>query len=78
MCGCRAPAGSVSSWSCSNTSDEILGTSVCRCSRCAFTDCDSVLVTVSEDGFSRRYDVESGKLLLEEQIHNAEITDMQV
>ena len=42
-----------------------------------FTDQDSVLVTVGEDGFARRYDVESGKLLMEEQIHTEMITDMQ-
>lgn len=35
-------------------------------------------MTVGEDGFARRYDVETGKMLLEEQIHTAEITDMQV
>lgn len=50
----------------------------CRVSRVAFTDQDAVLVTVGEDGFARRYDVESGKLLLEEQIHSEMITDMQV
>lgn len=44
----------------------------------AFTDCDSVLVTTSDDGFARRFDVATGKLLLEEQIHNGEITDLQV
>ena len=43
-----------------------------------FTDQDAVLVTVGEDGFARRYDVESGKLLVEEQIHTEMITDMQV
>ena len=42
-----------------------------------FTDQDTVLVTVGEDGFARRYDVESGKLLIEEQIHTEMITDMQ-
>lgn len=50
----------------------------CRVSRVLFTDQDSVLVTVGEDGFARRYDVESGKLLLEEQVHTEMVTDMQV
>lgn len=44
----------------------------------AFTDCDSVLVTTSDDGFARRFDVATGKLLMEEQIHTGEITDLQV
>lgn len=44
----------------------------------AFTDCDSVLVTTSDDGFARRFDVATGKMLMEEQIHTGEITDLQV
>lgn len=50
----------------------------CRVSRVLFTDQDKVIVTVGEDGFARRYDVESGKMLAEEQIHTEMITDMQV
>jgi WD40 repeat protein len=54
-----------------------LNTGSCRVSRLLFTDQDTVIVTVGEDGFARRYDVKSGKLLAEEQIHTEMITDMQ-
>ena len=49
----------------------------CRINRAAFTDIDEICVTVSEDGFMRRWDVATGKLVQEEQVHDNIITDMQ-
>ena len=62
------------SWahSCAHTSR-----AACRINRAAFTDIDEICVTVSEDGFMRRWDVATGKLVQEEQVHDNIITDMQ-
>lgn len=42
-----------------------------------FTDQDRVAVATCEDGCIRRIDVETGSFLQEEQVHTAEITDLQ-
>ncbi|KAK9829979.1 hypothetical protein WJX72_009008 [[Myrmecia] bisecta] len=49
-----------------------------RISRVAFTDGNTTLLAVSEDGYVRRYDVETGKMLQEEHIHEGYIQDMQM
>ena len=49
-----------------------------RITRAFFTDCNRVLITSHDGGFVRRWDVESGELLLEAQVHEDAIQDMQV
>jgi translation initiation factor 3 subunit I len=48
-----------------------------RISRLQWTDQNKVLVSTSEDGYIRRWDVETGKLLLENRIHDGDIRDMK-
>lgn len=48
----------------------------CRPQRIYFTDCNRTLIVGSEDGFVRRYDVETGKCTLESQVHDGELTDL--
>jgi hypothetical protein len=50
---------------------------VCRVNRACFTDADTVVVTVGEDGYARRWDAASGKQLAAERVHQGVITDMQ-
>ena len=45
---------------------------------CLVTDCNRALVTSHDGGFLRRWDVETGELLLEAQAHEDAIQDMQV
>lgn len=49
---------------------------MCRPQRIYFTDCSRTLVVGCEDGFVRRYDVETGKCILEAQVHDGELTDL--
>lgn len=49
-----------------------------RIARVHFTDLNRTLLTASEDGFIRRWDVETGKMLLEAPLHEKHIMDMQL
>lgn len=49
-----------------------------RISRLAFTDLNRTLLSASEDGMVRRWDVETGKVLQEAQVHQKDIRDMQL
>eukprot|EP00884_Botryococcus_braunii_P016851 jgi/Botrbrau1/384/Bobra.110_2s0039.1 len=49
-----------------------------RITRVSFTDCNETLVSAGEDGCVRRWDVETGKLKGEHQIHQGSITDLQM
>lgn len=49
-----------------------------RISRVEWTDLNRTLLSASEDGFVRRWDVETGKLLQEAQVHEKHIMDMQL
>lgn len=48
-----------------------------RINRLLFHDLNHHLLSVGEDGFIRRWDVETGKLLDEVKVHDAPITDLQ-
>ncbi|CAL5221339.1 g3515 [Coccomyxa viridis] len=47
-----------------------------RITRVAWTDLNRVLVTAGEDGYIRRWDVETGTILVEQKHHEKEIRDM--
>ncbi|KAK9844159.1 hypothetical protein WJX81_006442 [Elliptochloris bilobata] len=49
-----------------------------RTNRVAFTDVNATLISAGEDGFVRRWDVETGKLKLESKIHAGSIADLQM
>lgn len=49
-----------------------------RITRLHWTDCNRTLISSSEDGCVRRWDVETGKMLQEEQIHEKNIQDVQM
>ena len=49
-----------------------------RITRLHWTDLNRNLLSASEDGFVRRWDVETGKLLHEVQLHEKTIQDMQM
>jgi translation initiation factor 3 subunit I len=49
-----------------------------RISRVLFTDANRTLLTASEDGVVRRWDVETGKVLLEAAVHTKHISDLQL
>lgn len=49
-----------------------------RIARVEWLDDNRVLLSASEDGFLRRWDVETGKCLLEKQIHEKHIMDLQM
>lgn len=49
-----------------------------RITRVEWTDLNKTLLTSSEDGFVRRWDAETGKLLAENQIHEKNIADLQM
>lgn len=49
-----------------------------RITRLLWTDLNRTLISSSEDGFLRRWDVETGKLLLEEQLHKKQVMDVQM
>ncbi|GAB4817248.1 hypothetical protein N2152v2_004294 [Parachlorella kessleri] len=48
-----------------------------RIARVEWLDENRVLLSASEDGFVRRWDVETGKCVLERQIHEKHIMDLQ-
>ncbi|KAL3150482.1 hypothetical protein ABBQ32_000304 [Trebouxia sp. C0010 RCD-2024] len=48
-----------------------------RITRLAWTDLNRTLVTAGEDGFVRRWDVETGKITAENRIHDLDIKDMR-
>lgn len=49
-----------------------------RIARVEWTDANSTLLTASEDGVVRRWDVETGKELAAEKVHDKAIQDMQM
>eukprot|EP00889_Picochlorum_renovo_P006612 jgi/Picre1/33642/NNA_001122.t1 len=49
-----------------------------RITRILWTDLNKTLISTSEDGCVRRWDVETGKMIQEEQVHKATIGDMQM
>ncbi|KAK9822514.1 hypothetical protein WJX74_000134 [Apatococcus lobatus] len=49
-----------------------------RVSRVQFTDLNKTLLTASEDGCLRRWDVEVGKMIEEKQVHEKQVQDMQL
>jgi len=49
-----------------------------RITRLHWTDVNSTLICASEDGYVRRYDVETGKPLAEEKLHEGTIQDLQM
>ncbi|DBA93000.1 hypothetical protein WJX79_006086 [Trebouxia sp. C0005] len=49
-----------------------------RITRIAWTDLNRTLISAGEDGFVRRWDVETGKITAENRIHDADIKDMQL
>jgi translation initiation factor 3 subunit I len=62
------------------TADEILKLSGPRgrITRLEFTDINRSLISASEDGCVRRWDVETGALLSERKIHDKQISDLQM
>lgn len=53
------------------------GISASRISRVLWSDGDRTLITASDDGELRRWDVESGKCVLSKKLHKAQIQDLQ-
>jgi translation initiation factor 3 subunit I len=49
-----------------------------RIARVQWTDLNKTLITASEDGFIRRWDVETGKVTLESKVHDKHIMDLQM
>lgn len=49
-----------------------------RISRLEWTDLNRTLISASEDGYIRRWDVETGKVKEEAKIHDKHIADLQV
>jgi len=49
-----------------------------RITRVHWTDLNRTLISASEDGCVRRWDVETGKMLQEEQLHEKQINDLQM
>ncbi len=49
-----------------------------RITRILWTDLNKTLISSSEDGCVRRWDVETGKMMQEEQVHKGTIGDMQM
>eukprot|EP00887_Chlorella_sp_A99_P004303 scaffold15.g4303.t1 len=49
-----------------------------RISRLEFTDLNRTLISASEDGYVRRWDVETGKVKEEAKIHDKHIADLQM
>jgi translation initiation factor 3 subunit I len=49
-----------------------------RITRVYFTDFNRTLLTSHDGGFLRRWDVETGKMLQEEQVHEDAVQDMQM
>lgn len=49
-----------------------------RITRLHWTDLNRTIISASEDGYLRRWDVETGKLLLEAQLHTKQVMDVQI
>ena len=49
-----------------------------RITRLHWIDLNRTLISASEDGFVRRWDVETGKLLQEEALHEKQVNDLQM
>lgn len=48
-----------------------------RINRVKWTDCNTKLLTASQDGFLRKWDVETGQMVQEAQVHGDSINDMR-